>query len=81
MRKNLTISLSKKDWQVVRDLAESTDSTYSSVIHRLIEAGTAPVYDSKKIEKYRKLMAPAAEYMAQRAGVLARVTFGPRKSS
>lgn len=38
-----------------------------------------PRLDRRKIEKYRKLFAPAAKYIAQRAGVFARTAFGARK--
>lgn len=71
MRKNITISLNQEDWQKVRAMARSLGETYSRIFHRLIASTNSMVRDSKRIKKYRSLLAPHGEYLAGRAGKLA----------
>ena len=72
MRKNLTISLSQEDWRRVQSMVCSLGETYSGVFHRLIESGAGSSCDGKRIEKYRKLLSPAAPFLELRAGAFAR---------
>lgn len=75
MRRNLTISLSMEDWRTVRELARSLGETYSSVIHHLIRFGSPREVRRDRVEKYRALLAPHAEFFEERARVFARAAF------
>jgi len=72
MRKNLTVSLSLEDWRAVQDMVRSQGETYSKVFHRLIASSSSVVCDDKRVQKYKALLAPDAEFLADRAGVFAR---------
>lgn len=73
MRKNLTVSLSPEDWKKIKDLSRSLGETYSKVIHKLIESSSSIVRDDGRIQKYKALLAPDADFLAGRAGAFARV--------
>lgn len=72
MRKNLTISLNPEDWQKIQSMARALDGTYSLVIHKLIAASTGSVSDHTRIDKYRALLAPHADFLESRARVMAK---------
>lgn len=68
MRKNLTISLSSEDWSRVQGMVRELSETYSGVFHQLIQAATTGATDSRKVAKYKALLAPHAGFLADRAG-------------
>ena len=69
MRRNLTISLSARDWGLVRESAQRSGATYSAVFHRLIQAtlGASTEVDPKITAKYRPRLEADAGFLEGRA--------------
>lgn len=79
-RKNLTISLSREDWDLVCDSAQAMGETYSGLFRRLIsESLRRREIDPKTVAKYRPLFKSHSLFFAKRALPLAKNSFGGPK--